>query len=321
MPDVFLSYAREDERAIFNLKWGLQKAGFDVWFDKSSLEPGQDWKLEIAQAIRTAKVFIACMATRSVGKRGFVQAELKQALDVLREIPEGDVFVVPARLDDCRIPESLRHLHHIDIFADGAVPALVRSLTSRLHPLAPLGVTSSNGVLFSLIRVDRADLNWSDVPVEAVSELFEGEAQQAVKLIEFVYDADLLLDVTIRNIESPTIVTHVGVELVTVAHRIHVYGDPHAAKIPVSDSFVIDTPCPFNEFSYDPLFGMDVTHVNQTHVVAATDPVYVATDAAYRFTIRLKEYVARMPNHALFRIVVRTDRGEAKSHVLHAFTL
>lgn len=42
VPDIFLSYAREDEQAIFDLKWGLQKAGFDVWFDKSALEPGQD---------------------------------------------------------------------------------------------------------------------------------------------------------------------------------------------------------------------------------------------------------------------------------------
>jgi hypothetical protein len=321
MPDIFLSYAREDEQSIFDLKWSLEKAGFDVWFDKSALAPGQDWKLEISKAIRTTKVFMVCLSTRSVAKRGFLQAELKEALEVLREVPEGDVFVVPARLDDCQVPDSLRHLQYVNIFEDGAVSALIRSLSSRLRPHAVPVSSSENGIRFSLIRVDRSDLNWADVSLAVVSELFDGEAAQALKLIEFVYDADLLLDVTIRNDAEPTIVTHVGVEIVRVAHRIRVYGFPHPAKIPISDAFVIEIESPFEHFPYDELFGMGITDVNQTYSVDAPDPIYLDSQAAYRFSLRLKQYVGRMPNHALFRIVVRTDRGEARSHVLHAFTL
>lgn len=286
VPDIFLSYAREDERAVFHLRWGLQKAGFDVWFDKSALEPGQDWKLEISRAIRTSKVFLACLSTRSVAKRGFVQAELKQALDVLRELPEGDVYVVPARLDECEVPDSLRHLQYIDIFEDGAVPALVRSLNVQLRTetlRAP--VASRDDIRFSLIRVDRSDLNWSDVPVSVVSELFPDEAEQALKLIEFVNDADLMLDITIRNEAGPAIVTHVGVEIVRIAHRIHVYGDPHAAKIPVSDAFIIDIPSPFEQYPYDSLFGMEITEVNETYLVGVPDPVYLTAEAAYRSVV------------------------------------
>jgi hypothetical protein len=46
-----------------------------------------------------------------------VQSELGQALDVLTEIPEGDIFLIPARLEECQIPyEELRSLHRVDLF-------------------------------------------------------------------------------------------------------------------------------------------------------------------------------------------------------------
>ena len=38
-------------------------------------------KVEIEKAIRTSKVFTTCLSSRSVNKRGFVQAELQRALD------------------------------------------------------------------------------------------------------------------------------------------------------------------------------------------------------------------------------------------------
>ena len=132
MSEIFLSYAREDLENARRLWNDFRSAGLDVWFDQDKLEPGQDWKLEIEKAIRDSKIFIACLSSRSVTKRGFVQTELRRALDVLDQVPEGEVFIVPLRLDHCEVPHRLDHLHYVDVFEDGSIPRLISSIRTRL---------------------------------------------------------------------------------------------------------------------------------------------------------------------------------------------
>ncbi len=44
------------------------------------LQAGQNWQIEIPEAIRESKTFIACLSRQSVIKEGYVQAELRLAL-------------------------------------------------------------------------------------------------------------------------------------------------------------------------------------------------------------------------------------------------
>lgn len=119
---VFVSYARPDATTARQLTTDLRRAGFDVWFDKDSLLPGKHWRDEIRNAIRTCDYFIALLSTRSVNKRGVVQAEIASAIDVLKEFPENQVFLIPARLDDCQVLNSeLRELQWVDLFPDWSV--------------------------------------------------------------------------------------------------------------------------------------------------------------------------------------------------------
>jgi hypothetical protein len=114
---VFLSYAREDFETAKRLFNDFRKSSIDVWFDRDSLLPGQNWETEIRQAIRESRFFIALLSSNSVSKRGFVQKELKHALDILDEFPESSVFIIPIRLDNCVLrSERLRKLHWVDIF-------------------------------------------------------------------------------------------------------------------------------------------------------------------------------------------------------------
>jgi len=114
---VFLSYAREDFETAKRLCNDLRQVGIDVWFDKDSLLPGQNWKTAIRQAIKGSRFFIALLSNSSVNKRGFVQKELKHAFEIFDEFPESSVFVIPIRLDNCTpTSENLQKLHWIDIF-------------------------------------------------------------------------------------------------------------------------------------------------------------------------------------------------------------
>lgn len=118
-PKVFLSYASEDVAFARRLFDSLREASIDVWFDKKSLLPGQKWKSAIKEAIRDSRFFIALLSNNSVNKKGYVQKELKEAIDQLDEYPATKVFLIPARIDDCKpLEERLGDLHWVDMFPD-----------------------------------------------------------------------------------------------------------------------------------------------------------------------------------------------------------
>jgi hypothetical protein len=110
----FLSYAHEDRLRVRDLYDKLKAVGFDPWLDDEHLRGGQTWELEIKKAIKSCDFFIACLSSKSVNKRGFVQKELKQALEFVDEFPEGQVFVVPVKLSGSgklRDSGTIRHGH------------------------------------------------------------------------------------------------------------------------------------------------------------------------------------------------------------------
>lgn len=118
-PRVFLSYAREDINAAQRLYDNLRAKKVDVWFDKYSLMPGQNWETEIINAIRGSRFFLALLSAKSVNKKGQVQKEIRQALEVLDEYPATGIFLIPVRLDNCSpMHEKLLHLQWVDMFPD-----------------------------------------------------------------------------------------------------------------------------------------------------------------------------------------------------------
>ncbi|MDL1919030.1 toll/interleukin-1 receptor domain-containing protein, partial [Chloroflexi bacterium CFX5] len=68
---VFISYAREDSEIAKKLYDDLSQAGVELWFDRESLAPGQDWQLEIEKAIKESTFFLALISSKSTTKRGF----------------------------------------------------------------------------------------------------------------------------------------------------------------------------------------------------------------------------------------------------------
>ena len=127
-PKLFLSYAHEDIKYARRIFRELTTAGIDVWFDEESLLPGQKWRNEITKAIKNSSFFLALLSSSSVSKKGYVQKELKEAIQVLDELSESDVFIIPARVDNCT-PDSqvLNEIHRVDLFEsfDGGVKRIV----------------------------------------------------------------------------------------------------------------------------------------------------------------------------------------------------
>jgi hypothetical protein len=119
LPQVFLAYVEEDRQTAEWLYYALEEEGFSPWMDIRKLLPGQNWPRSIEAAIEDSDFFVACFSTRSVGKRGGFQAEIRYALDCARRVPLDETFVIPVRLDCCRVPRAVeRELQYIDIFPD-----------------------------------------------------------------------------------------------------------------------------------------------------------------------------------------------------------
>lgn len=120
-PSVFLAYAAEDGSAVEKLFAALEKAGFQPWMDRRKLLPGQNWPRAIEGAIETADFFIACLSQRAISKRGTFQSEVRYALDCARNAPFDDIYFIPVRLDECRVPAQIqRQLQYVDLFPDAA---------------------------------------------------------------------------------------------------------------------------------------------------------------------------------------------------------
>jgi len=134
---VFLCHASQDKPAVRELYKRLSaEKWIDPWLDEENLLPGQDFDLEIDRAIHDADAIIICLSSLSVTKEGYVNKEIRRALDVSDEKPEGSIYIIPLRLDDCEPSFSrLKKLHWADYFTPNAHEKLIKSLRLRATAL------------------------------------------------------------------------------------------------------------------------------------------------------------------------------------------
>lgn len=124
---AFLIHAHNDRDEVHKLHQRLRRDGIDAWLDAANLQPGQDWQSEIRKAILTSDAVVVCLSRAFNKQHGYRHEELKLALDKASLLVD-EVFIIPARLEDCDMPESLRHLHRVDLFVKGGYKKLVKAL-------------------------------------------------------------------------------------------------------------------------------------------------------------------------------------------------
>lgn len=128
MAKIFLCHANEDKPQVREVYRRLKAEGFQPWLDEEDLLPGQLWNQEIRRALRASDFILIFFSQNSVLKRGYVQREMKLALDTWEEVPEGQIHTIPIRLDDCTIPERFEPFQWVDLFATGGVERLIRAI-------------------------------------------------------------------------------------------------------------------------------------------------------------------------------------------------
>jgi len=137
---VFVSYSRLDEIQAQRIYNALVQQGYLPWLDKISLLPGQVWELEIKKAIKESNFIVLVLSQNAMSKQGYFHKEIRFALEVFETIPPGNIFLIPARLDDCFVPETLQKLHWVDMFPDWdeGFKKISRSLADQIEKMHPL---------------------------------------------------------------------------------------------------------------------------------------------------------------------------------------
>ena len=146
---VFLCHASDDKAGVKNLYNLLVQRGCDPWLDSERLLPGQDWNLEINKALDDSDVILLCLSKKSVDKEGYVQKEIRIALDRALEMPEGRIFLIPARLEECELPYRIRTYQWVDLFTADGMVKLMKSLNLRASQVRaqPLSLDGSAPVV------------------------------------------------------------------------------------------------------------------------------------------------------------------------------
>ena len=146
---VFLSYCHENTIEVRRLREELMAADEAVWWD-GDIKPGQDWKLEIGKAMKSAYAVVLCLSEESeASATSGIYPEALEAINAYREYWPGSIFLIPIRLSDCEIPpieidstRMLDRLQFVDLFpaerrANG-VKTLLGAIQSTPHHPRPI---------------------------------------------------------------------------------------------------------------------------------------------------------------------------------------
>jgi hypothetical protein len=114
---VFLCHSSNDKPAVRELYNALKSHEWiDPWLDKMKILPGQNWRMVIEEAVETSDIVIICLSNHSVNKEGFIQREIRYAYDLALEKPDGVIFLIPLRLEECEVPRGVRSFQWVDYF-------------------------------------------------------------------------------------------------------------------------------------------------------------------------------------------------------------
>jgi hypothetical protein len=128
--NIFVSYSHADRAIAKDIFYALKDAGYSPWLDSEQLLPGQYWDLEIKKAIRTTDLVLLLLSDNWINKEGYMQKEIRVALEAAQTRTEGSVFIMPVRLSQIEPPSNLEKYQWVDYFVEDGKEKLLKAISS-----------------------------------------------------------------------------------------------------------------------------------------------------------------------------------------------
>ncbi|WFU08484.1 TIR domain-containing protein [Rhizobium sp. CB3090] len=194
-PLIFISYASEDRPRVTPFVDYLTRAGLDTWLDVRRIKGGANWDIEIRRALDKCQIIVVFISNKSVSKRGFVQREMKLALEKAEEKLVDDIYVVPVILDsDAPYPDQLKGIQYISADDDDCNDKLLDAIRHQLDRLgASVQQAQQDASLtwtFSKYKESQNGIPGYEIEFRAIK--FESEKYEHVHEIGEVIKGDLV---------------------------------------------------------------------------------------------------------------------------------
>jgi RNA polymerase sigma factor (sigma-70 family) len=187
---IFLSYAREDEEKVESLYKKLSDAGFKPWMDIKDILPGERWESCIARAIGQSDFFLVCLSANSIDKKGYMHKEIREALNMWQLQLEDDIYLIPVRLEDCEVPESVRGFQWVNLFEVDGWEQLAKAIQIGMERRAEVIADAMSSLQR---RFSRPYLPWRniDVPITKIMEQWKHNQQRNFQETANLFDVSV----------------------------------------------------------------------------------------------------------------------------------
>lgn len=141
---AFLCYASLDKPKARELYRMLRSQDIQPWLDVDDYVSGQNMEVEVSKALLSSDVILICLSRNSVDSEGFLQKEIRYVLNLAMEMPERRIFLIPVRLEECELPDSLRSYTAVDLFEIDGFSRLMRALALRESQISDVRMMASD---------------------------------------------------------------------------------------------------------------------------------------------------------------------------------
>ncbi len=160
---IFLSYTSVDKDKVLPYYDALKIKGYDVWMDVKCLLGGQNWDFEIKKAFEKSSIVLLFLSTNLSNKRGYIQREVKLALDNLNEKLYEDIYIIPIKLDGSGVLDQLKGIQYISAIDSFPIDDICASLDYQIGKMGAEKVATqeASSVSWSILNFKE---EWDGLP-------------------------------------------------------------------------------------------------------------------------------------------------------------
>jgi hypothetical protein len=110
---IFLSYGHDaNEELVRRIKADLEKRGHDVWFDKTEIKAGDDWRRAITDGILHSQRVVSFLSKHSTRDPGVCRDEIAIAIGV----KGGNIQTILVESEaEVQPPVNIGHIQWLDM--------------------------------------------------------------------------------------------------------------------------------------------------------------------------------------------------------------